>query len=88
MTTLGNTNSARTPSGMRVTKTSYVQLEKDAATLRPALPVKDDAQSKYNLDVLRILEETLPKAGFNFHIAATAELKECAAFTVPSKKLN
>lgn len=88
MTTLGNGQQARTPSGMKVAPTSYAKLEKAANELRPALPrVRTGAHTQFKLDGWRILEQTLPKAGFQYSIAGKHELQDCAAFTIPEQGL-
>ncbi len=88
MTTLGNGQSSRTPSGMKVAATSYAKLEIAANQLRPQLPrVRGGQHTKYKLDGWRILEQSLPKAGYEPSIAALTDLEDCAAFTVPERGL-
>jgi hypothetical protein len=88
MTTLGTSVNARTPSGLKVAKMSYVKLEAVAEDLRVLLPtVKGYGGGKWKIDSWRILEQTLPRAQFNYYVAESAELDECAAFTVPDNKL-
>ena len=88
MTTLGNGQGSHTPSGMKVAATSYAKLETAANHLRPQLPrVKSGPQRMHKLDGWRILEQSLPKAGYEPSIAAVEDLKECAAFTVPERGL-
>ncbi len=88
MTTLGNGQLARTPSGMKVAPTSYAKLENAANALRPALPrVRTEPHSQHKLDGWRILEQTLPKAGYQFSVAGMDELDDCAAFTIPERGL-
>jgi hypothetical protein len=89
MTTLGNASRGeRTPSGMKVAPMSYDKLESAANDLRPLLPtLKGSRESGTAIDSLRVLEQTLPKAGFNYAIEAVEELRDCAAFTIPSDNL-
>jgi len=90
MTTLGNGQQTRTPSGMKVAPTSYAKLEIAANSLRPALPPASNgagSHAQYKLDGWRILEQTLPKAGYQFSIAGLNELEDCAAFTIPERGL-
>jgi Zn-dependent protease with chaperone function len=88
MTTLGNSQHARTPQGLKVAPMSYAKLEDVANDLRPLLPkVKGYGGGKWKIDSWRVLEQTLPKAGFRLHVASISELEECAAFTVPEGKL-
>lgn len=88
MTTLGNGQGSHTPSGMKVAPTSYAKLEIAANQLRPQLPrVKGGEYTKYKLDGWRILEQSLPKAGYEPSIAEVDDLKECAAFTIPERGL-
>ncbi len=88
MTTLGNGQGSHTPSGMKVAATSYAKLEVAANQLRPQLPrVRTGQYTKYKLDGWRILEQSLPRAGYEPSIAAIHELEECAAFTIPERGL-
>ncbi len=85
MTTLGTSDNAKTPSGFRVAPTSYAKLETAAVSLRAVLPLVKGA--KYKLDGWRTLEKTLQAAGYTYQVLGNEELRECAAFTVPSHKL-
>ena len=88
MTTLGNGQQARTPSGMKVAPTSYAKLEVAANSLRPVLPrVKTGPHTEFKLDGWRVLEQTLPKAGFDYNVAKISDLHDCAAFTIPERNL-
>jgi hypothetical protein len=88
MTTLGNSQSMRTPSGLKVAPMSYVKLEEVAEGIRPMLPmVQGHGRRPWTIDAWRVLEKTLPKAGFNYHVAEIEDLAECAAFTIPEQKL-
>ena len=83
---LGNEQKVRTPSGFRVDPMSYEKLEEIAKRLHHLLPKAPDAQG-WRLDAWRVLEITLPSAGFNYRSEDIAVLKECAAFTIPDKRL-
>jgi hypothetical protein len=89
MTTLGNASRGeRTPSGMKVAPMSYDKLESVADDLRPLLPrITATFSSDVAIDSIRVLEQTLPKAGFKYAIEAVDELRDCAAFTIPSDNL-
>lgn len=88
MTTLGTANNARTPSGMKVAPQSYKKLEAAATQLREVLPfVGQRSDTNQRIDGWRLLEQTLPKAGYQYHVAEVSELEDCAAFTVPDRKL-
>ncbi|HKB61080.1 MAG TPA: ImmA/IrrE family metallo-endopeptidase [Gallionellaceae bacterium] len=88
MTTLGNSQRARTPKGLKVAPMSYAKLEAAAEELRLLLPtVKGYGGGRWKVDAWRVLEKTLPQAGYLPHIADVDELEECAAFTVPAQKL-
>lgn len=87
MTTLGSNSGARAPTGMKVAPTSYQKIEVATTVLRRLLPVVNQAEGRYMLDGWRILEQTLPKAGFDYRVAKVTELDDCAAFTIPDMKL-
>ncbi|WP_229293743.1 ImmA/IrrE family metallo-endopeptidase [Burkholderia pseudomallei] len=89
MTTLGTAaRGARTPSGMKVAPTSYEKLERVADGLRPLLPKFNGlGRSSDAIDCLRVLEQTLPKAGFNYMYEDVAALQDCAAFTIPERNI-
>ncbi|MBC3363480.1 ImmA/IrrE family metallo-endopeptidase [Pseudomonas sp. SWRI154] len=85
MTTLYSNGNLRSPSGLRVSPHSYGSLEEVALGVRKVLPTLQG--ETYSLDCCRILEHTLPQAGFNYRIEEVAELDECAAFTIPDQGL-
>lgn len=88
MTMLGTAQRSRTPTGMKVAAMSYVKLETVAVGVQPLLPTLTGYNSgRWKVDARRVLEQTLPRAGFNYHIAEVSELRECAAFTVPERNL-
>lgn len=82
MTTYGNSARSKLPRGMKVAPQSYAKLEVAANDLRPMLPLVPG--SKFKIDAWRVLEKTLPQAGYNFHVA---ELNNCAGFAVPEERL-
>lgn len=84
MTTLGNSRSNRTPSGLKVAPQSYSKLEGAAESLRPLLPLIPDTEI---IDAQQILEKLLPKIGYSVKIAYTEDLNEVAAFTIPDEQL-
>ncbi|TXD86665.1 ImmA/IrrE family metallo-endopeptidase [Mitsuaria sp. TWR114] len=59
---------------------SYAKLEEVAEDLRKILPTVPGSNG-FRIDARKVLEQTLPKAGYNFHVDDT--LQECAGFTVP-----
>ncbi|MBS0418656.1 MAG: ImmA/IrrE family metallo-endopeptidase [Proteobacteria bacterium] len=67
---------------------SYKKLEAVAEGVRRYLPLTEayDGQ-RWSVNAQQILEDTLPRAGFNFHIAEDSELQQCAAFAVPEHNL-
>lgn len=88
MTTLGNSAKSRAPSGMKVAPQSYAKLEAAADQLRPILPMEAISSGRsFKINAWRVLEKTLPTAGYQFHVADTRELCDCAAFTVPEEGL-
>jgi hypothetical protein len=68
-----------------VAPTSYEKLESASIELRAALPLVRG--ERFKLDGWRILERDLPRAGYTYHVVGTAELLECAAFTIPARHL-
>lgn len=82
MTTLYSNGNLRSPSGFKVSAHSYASLEQVAAELRGMLPKVPG--EKFMLDCPRILEQTLPSAGYHYKIEEVEALDECAAFTIPS----
>lgn len=89
MTMLGNASrGARTPQGLRVKAMSYEKLEVVANELRPLLPtLTRRGRSGTAIDCMRVLERTLPKAGFDYMYADKDELQDCAAFTIPERHI-
>lgn len=88
MAVLGNEHSARTPSGLKVAPMSYAKIEAAADQLRPLLPLaKEGAATGFKLDAWRILEQTLPQGGFDYRVAEVGDMHNCAAFTIPDRKL-
>lgn len=85
MTTLGNGQRSRVPSGMKVAPTSYAKLEQAAAELQPLLP--KETGSKYIIDGWRLLERTLPQAGYEPHVEEVDQMEDCAAFAIPDRGL-
>jgi len=68
-----------------VAPTSYAKLEQAAGELWPLLPKQ--AASSYIIDAQRLLERTLPQAGFEPHVAEIKELEDCAGFAIPEQGL-
>jgi hypothetical protein len=67
---------------MKVAPTSYVKLEEAAKGLFPLLPrLVGAGRNTWKIDCWRVLEHTLQRAGYNYHVADNSELEECAAFT-------
>ncbi|WXL27734.1 ImmA/IrrE family metallo-endopeptidase [Ectopseudomonas mendocina] len=85
MTTLLTSVGPKSPSGLKVKAQSYASLEEVADGIRGALPLQQG--QPFNLDCKRILEKTLPQAGFNYKIVESVDLDECAAFTIPEMEL-
>ncbi|MEQ6328473.1 hypothetical protein VLF92_09095 [Pseudomonas chengduensis] len=85
MTTLYSNGQVRTPQGLKVRPHSYASIEEVADGIRTALPLMSG--ERYSLDCARILEKTLPSAGYNYKIAEVGDLDECAAFTIPERNL-
>lgn len=85
MTTLGKCTDIRTPTGMKVAPQSYRTLEAAATQLRVFLPKVESNQHK--IDGWRLLEKTLRQAEYEHHYESEHELQDCAAFTIPDKKL-
>jgi IrrE N-terminal-like domain len=85
---LGTAKGSRTPSGMKVAPMSYKKLEAVAEGVRPYLPATTGSSGEtWTIDGRLVLEDTLPRAGFNFHIARVDELNQCAAFAMPEQNL-
>lgn len=85
MTTLGVAGSSRTPTGLKVAPLNYDKIEQVAEGLFKLLPKVSG--TRYTIDAWRVLEQTLQKAGFTYHVADRNELNDCAAFTIPERKL-
>lgn len=67
---------------------SYKKLEAVAEGVRQYLPTTTSfGGGAWQVDARRVLEDTLPRAGFNYHIAEVEELRQCAAFAVPEHNL-
>jgi hypothetical protein len=88
MTTLGNAQTVRTPTGLKVAAMSYVKLEDVAEQFRLLLPKQSGrGSSRWNIDAWRLLEQTLPNAKYRYVVAEKETLNEVAAFTVPEEGL-
>lgn len=88
MTMLGTAQRSRTPSGLKVAAMSYKKLEAVADGIRPLLPATIGYNGgRWKVDSVRILEQTLPQAGFKYHVEHSDELRDCAAFAMPEHKL-
>lgn len=85
MTTLYSNGKLRSPSGFKVSAQSYASLEQVADGLHQMLPLVSG--QRYMLDCPKILEQTLPRAGYHYKIEEVDALEECAAFTIPSMSL-
>jgi hypothetical protein len=83
---LGNESKSRTPSGYKVAPMSYAKLEDVAERLRPLLPAVAGSGGN-RIDAWRTLEITLRKAGYEYRSEETASLNDCAAFTIPERRL-
>lgn len=81
MTTLIRNGRPISPSGLKVAPQSYASIEQVATQLRGMLP--HCSGERFKLDCIRLLEKTLPTAGYNHHIVQREEVGECAGFTVP-----
>ncbi len=86
MTTLGTARRSGSPTGVRVAPKSYDELEVVAEGIRPLLP-KAAGAGPWKLDALRIFEQTLPRAKFNYCVAETNGLKNIAGFTIPELRV-
>ncbi|MCD6734914.1 MAG: neutral zinc metallopeptidase [Burkholderiaceae bacterium] len=83
---LGNETRSATPSGYKVAPMSYAKLEDVAERLRPLLPTVAGSGGN-RVDAWRTLEITLRKAGYEYRSEETASLEDCAAFTIPERRL-
>lgn len=83
---LGNESKSRTPSGYKVAPMSYAKLEDVADRLRKLLPTVAGSDGN-RIDAWRTLEITLRKAGYEYRSEETASLDDCAAFTIPERRL-
>ncbi len=77
--------SDRKPTGYKVAPQSYEKLEQAAKALWPILPKVPG--EPYRLCGWRLLEQTLPKAGFSVRVAESEVMAGCAAFTIPDEGL-
>lgn len=85
MTTLLRSGKLATPTGYKVRASNYNELEHVASELRPMLPkVPGD---RYRIDCRKVLEKTLPQAGFYIHVSEVSNMPDCAAFTIPDDDL-
>lgn len=88
MTTLGNAQTTRTPTGLKVAAMSYVKLEDVAEQFRLLLPKQTSRGSgRWSIDSWRLLEKTLPNAKYRYAVSEKDTLNEVAAFTVPEEGL-
>jgi IrrE N-terminal-like domain/Winged helix-turn-helix DNA-binding len=83
---LGNESQSRTPSGYKVAPMSYAKLEDVAVRLRSLLPTVQGSGG-FRIDAWRTLEITLRKAGYEYRSEETGSLEDCAAFTIPERRL-
>jgi hypothetical protein len=83
---LGNESKSRAPSGYKVAPMSYAKLEDVADRLRPLLPTVAGSGGN-RIDAWRTLEFTLRKAGYEYRSEEIASLDDCAAFTIPERRL-
>jgi hypothetical protein len=83
MTMLFKDGKPSTPSGFKVAPQSYENLEEISNGLRGIFPVFPG--EPYRIDCVRLLEQTLARAGFHFKIAEVDDLSDCAAFAVPDE---
>lgn len=81
-----NEPKSRTPTGFKVAPASYVKLEDVAERLRPLLPTVAGSGGN-RIDAWRTLEITLRKAGYEYRSEEIASLHDCAAFTIPERRL-
>lgn len=81
MTSLFVNGQASTPSGLKVAPQSYSSLEQVAEQLRQYLPLADG--ERFRINCVKVLEQTLPQSGYQLRVAETAEIDDCAAFTIP-----
>jgi hypothetical protein len=72
---------------LKVAPMSYKKLEAIADGVRPYLPTESRDGQRWSVNAQRILEDTLSRAGFAFHVADDTELQQCAAFAVPEENL-
>lgn len=79
------TRSDRKPTGYKVAPQSYESLEQAAKALWPLLP--KERNEPYRISGWRLLEQTLPRAGFTVRVADSDVMAGCAAFTIPDDGL-
>jgi hypothetical protein len=65
---------------------SYAKIEDVADSLRLLLP-KVNGTGGFRIDAWRTLEITLRKAGYEYRSEEVENLKDCAAFTIPERRL-
>lgn len=83
---LGNESQSQTPSGYKVAPMSYAKVEDVAMRLRSLLPTVQGSGG-FRIDAWRTLEITLRKAGYEYRSEETDSLEDCAAFTIPERRL-
>jgi IrrE N-terminal-like domain len=81
-----NEPTSRSPSGYKVAPMSYAKLEEVAEKLRPLLPMVAGSGG-YRIDAWRTLEFTLRNAGYEYRSEEKSSLEDCAAFTIPERRL-
>lgn len=75
------------PKGYKVAAQRRTQLRAIGNDVREFLKHIGCYKGKYYIDVIHLLENTLPKAGYKYHIVDDAEFSDTAAFTIPEKRL-
>lgn len=83
---LGNERGSRTPTGHRVAPMTYAKLEAIAEDLGKLLP-KVSGSNGMRIDARRTLEVRLRQAGYEPHVVEVEKLDDCAAFTIPERRL-
>lgn len=88
MTTLSINQKNRQPTGYKVAPQSYASLELAANSLRSLLPREGrPSGANHKISGWRVLEQMLPRAGYEPHIVPVNELPEFAAYTIPDDHL-
>lgn len=85
MTTLLRSGRLATPTGYKVRASNYNELEHIANELIPMLPKLPG--ERHRIDCRKVLEKTLPQAGFYIHVSELENMPDCAAFTIPDDDL-